>query len=85
MMVVDALAVEFVEPRGAFDVFATVFVPGDVEFWLFVVAQDFGGHEGADVQAHAVIEVGVPADGLLGQGFPANEDVVGGFAFQNGL
>ena len=85
MMVIDALAPEHLEPRGAFDILAPVFVPGDVELGFLVVAQDFGGHEGADIQAHAVVQVGVPADGLLGQGFPAYEEVVGLFAVQDGL
>jgi hypothetical protein len=66
MVVVNALAIELVEPRSGLDIFATVFVPGDVELWLFVVAQYLCRHEGADVQADAVVQVWVPADGLLG-------------------
>lgn len=66
MVVIDALAVEFVEPRGRLHIFAPVFVPRDVELGLFVDAQDLGGHEGADVQANAIVPVRVPADGLLG-------------------
>ena len=85
MVVINSLAVELVEPGGRLNVSAPVFVPSDVELGLFVDAQHFGGHEGADVQADAVIKVGLPADGLLGQRLPAHEDVVGGFAFQNGL
>ena len=44
--------------------------------------------EGADVLAEAVVEVGVPALGLVFEGLPADEDVVArvrlrvGFAFQ---
>ena len=85
MMVIDAVAAEHLEPWRTFHVLATVLVPGDVELGLLVVAQDLGGHEGADVQAHAVVEVGVPADGLLGQGLPAHEDVVGWLAFEDEL
>jgi hypothetical protein len=83
MVVVDAVALEHLEPGRAFHVLAAVLVPGDVELGLLVVAQHLGGHEGADVQAHAVVEVGVPADGLLGQRLPAHEDVVGLLAFQD--
>src|ERR1700693_1139795 len=37
--------------------------------------------EGADVQAHAVVNVRIPADGLLAKRFPPDEDVVGRVAF----
>lgn len=40
--------------------------------------------EGADVLADAVVEVGVPALGLLLYGLPADENVERGFAFENG-
>ena len=85
MMVIDAVALELVEPGRALDVFAAVFVPGDVELGLLVVAQHLGGHEGTDVEAHAVVEVGVPADGLLGELLPADKNVVGGLAFEDEL
>ena len=84
-MVINPLAPEHLEPRSRLNIFSPIFVPGDVELGLFVVAQDFGGHERADVHAHAVVQVGVPADGLLGQRFPAHEDVVGLFTVQNPL
>ena len=58
-------------------VFATVFVKGEVELEFLVVAQHLGGHERADVHAHAVVQVGVPADRL-----PADEDVVADFAIE---
>ena len=45
-----------------------------------VLAEDAGRHEGADVEADAVVEVGVPADRLLGERLPADEDVVGRLA-----
>lgn len=85
MVVIDAVALELVEPGGAFHVLAAVLVPGDVEFGLLVVAQDLGGHEGSDVEADAVVEVGIPADGLFGQGLPADEDVVGRLTFEDEL
>jgi len=83
MVVIDALTFEYLEPRCGLDVFASVFVPADVELGLPVVAQDFGGSEGADVQANAIVQVRVPADGLFREGLPADEDVVGCFTFQD--
>ncbi len=89
VVIVDAVAVEDVIPGGGLHILAPVFVPFDVGF----VAQDAcalladigHGEEGADVEAHAVVEVRVPADGLLLQWLPAHEDVVGGFAFEDQL
>ena len=83
MVVIDALTLEFMKPRGAFYVLATVLIPFDIELGRLVVAQYFGGHEGADVEAHAVVQVGVPADGLFGELLPAHKDVVGWLAFKN--
>lgn len=85
MVVIDAVTPKHPEPRRALHVLAAVFVPGDVELGLFVVAQHFRLHEGADVQAYAVVQVRVPADGLFGQALPAHKDVVRRFAFQNQL
>ena len=87
MVVVDAVAVEDGVPGGAGDVGAAVFVPVDVG----LPAQDAGallayvgdGEEWADVEADAVVEVGVPAEGLLRQGLPADEDVVGRLALDD--
>ena len=69
---------------------AAVFFPFDVGFYAeeagaFLAAGEVGGHEGADVHADAVVEVGVPADGLLRERFPANEEVVGWPAFGDEL
>ena len=50
-----------------------------------VLAEHAGRHEGADVQPHAVVQVGVPADRLLGERLPADEDVVGRLACQDQL
>ena len=38
---------------------------GAEETGTFLAAGDVGGHEGADVHADAVVEIRVPADGLL--------------------
>ena len=91
MVVVDAVSgfaavfgAELV-PWGGFYVFAAVFGPLAVGF----VSQDTGtcfanvanGHEGANVQADTVVQVRVPADRLFFQRFPADENVVRGFAF----
>jgi hypothetical protein len=68
-------------PRGAGRFFAAVFAPLDVR----ALAEHVGNHERADVQAHAVVQVRVPADGLLLQRLPADENVVGGLAFEDEL
>lgn len=89
MIIINPVTVKDREPGGGFDVFAAVFVPFDVGF----VAEDSGsffanvgdGEEGADVEADTVVEIGVPADGLLVERFPADEDVVRSFAFENEL
>ncbi len=75
MMVVDSggdflsvLGTQMV-PGGGLDVLAAVFFPFAVGF----VTEDAGSlllhianrHPGADVETDAVIEIGVPADGLL--------------------
>ena len=85
MVVVDSVTAKHLEPGRTLDVLAPVLVPGDVELGFLVVAQYLGGHEGADVEPYAVVEVGVPADGLFGQGLPADEDVVGWLAFEDEL
>lgn len=72
---------------GALGFFATVLIPFDVglgseEAGSFF-AHIFGDEEWADVEADAVVEVGVPADGLFRERFPADENVVGGLAFED--
>ena len=89
MVVIDAITVPEVVPRCRCHIFAPVFIPFDVG----LIAQDactfladIGyGKERPDVEAHAIVEIGNPADGLLLDGFPAHEDVVGRFAFENQL
>jgi hypothetical protein len=78
-----------VVPGRRLHVLAPVLFPFDVGF----VAQDacafladiWHGEEGADVEAHAVVEVRVPADGLFFQRLPAHVNVVGRFAFEDQL
>ena len=60
---------------------SSVLLPLDFYF----LAQDIRLNEGADVHAHSIVQVGVPADGLLGEGLPANEEVVGCFAIEDEL
>ena len=72
---------EVVEALGAVGVLAAVLVPVDVELG----AQDAGLDERADVEADAVVEVGVPAERLLGERLPAHEDVVGRLALEDQL
>ena len=87
MVIVDSITAKVLIPGRGFDIFAAILFPFDVG----PVAQDAGaffGHvchaqKGADVEAHTVVEVRVPADGLFGQRLPAHKDVVGRFAGQN--
>ena len=72
---------QVVDPLAAVRVLAPVFAPVDAEF----AAQDAGGDEGPDVEAHAVVEVWLPADGLLVQRLPAHVDVVGRLAVADQL
>ena len=65
-------------PGAAFGVFASIDAVFDFSFE--VEAQEVGFDPGADVEADAIVEVGVPADGLFAEGFPAYKDVVGRFA-----
>ena len=60
---------------------AAVFVPFD----FHPLAQDVGGRERADVHAHAVVQVGLPAFRLFRERLPADEEVVGGLAIKDGL
>ncbi|MPM04011.1 hypothetical protein SDC9_50278 [bioreactor metagenome] len=88
-MVVDPVAVKKVVPGGGFHVLAPVLVPVDVGLVPEDSRSSFAhvghGKEGADVEADAVVEVGVPSDGLLIQGLPPHEDVVGSLAFEDQL
>ena len=79
VVVVAAFSCELVEPGGGGDVFASVGAVVDVGF----VGQDSGRDERADIQADAVVQVWVPAERLGAQGFPADEDVVGGLPLQD--
>ena len=87
MMIVNAVSAELMKPRRGFNVFAAVFVP----FYVWFVAQHAcvafanvgDGEKRADVHSHAIVEVGIPTDGLFFERFPADEDVVGRVAFEN--
>ena len=63
----------------AVGVLAAVLVPLDVELG----AQDAGLDERTDVETDTVVEVRVPAEGLLGERLPAHEDVVGRLALED--
>jgi hypothetical protein len=59
---------------------SAVFLP--LNFGL--LAEDIGFDEGADVHAYSVVDVGVPADGPLGEWFPGDEAVVGSLGLCGG-
>lgn len=64
--------VPLLTPGRAGWVFATILAPLDVR----ALAEHVGLHERSDVQAHAVVQVGMPADGLLLQRLPTDKNVV---------
>ena len=69
--------------------FAAVLAPMDVRFGAqdtgpFLPARDVAGQEGADVEANAVVDVGLPADGLLPDRLPTDEEVERRLAFEDG-
>ena len=69
----------------AFGLLAAVLVPPDVgpepKHPCASPAHILCHQERANIEPDSVVQVRVPADRLLGQGLPANEDVVGGLAF----
>lgn len=73
--------VPVVDPLTAVGVLAAILIPVDAE----PAAQHARRHERPDVQPHAVIQVRVPADGLLVQRLPAHIDVVGRLALEDQL
>jgi hypothetical protein len=58
---------------------AAVFLPLDLD----TLAQYVGCRKRSDIHPHAVVDVGMPANGLFSQRFPADEDVVGRLAFED--
>ena len=58
--------------------------PGAQDAGALLAAGIVLGHEGADVQAHTVVDVRLPADGLLFERLPADENVEGGLALDDG-
>src|SRR5574337_47641 len=68
---------------------AAVFLPMDIRLGAqdagaFLAAGDILGHEGADVEANAIVDVRRPTDGLILDGLPADEEVDGWFACEDG-
>ena len=49
----------------------------------FAALAELGTEEGADSEANAIVDVWIPADRLLVQRLPPDEDVVGRFAFED--
>src|SRR5947209_137720 len=73
------VVVAYLDPGRAGRVLATVFAPLDVR----ALAKHVGLHKRADVQAHSVVQARVPANGLLLQRLPADENVVRNLAFED--
>ncbi len=78
-MVVTALAVEDLEPGRGGDVLAAI----DGVFHVRLEGEHLGRDEGADVEPNAVIQVRAPAERLILQRLPADEDVARRFTLQN--
>ena len=87
MVIVDPVTMKQIIPWRGFHVFASVFVPFDVGFVTQNACAGFfdvgARHERTDIEADAVVQIGIPADGLLRQRFPAHEDGVGGIAHED--
>ena len=69
--------------------FALVLSPVDIRLGTedtraFLPAGNIGGHEGTAIEAHAVVDVRLPADGLFFYGLPPDEEVKGRLAFEDG-
>ena len=83
----DPVAFENLEPRGAGDIRAAILSPFDVGLGPQQAGPLFPHvlceHEGTDVQTNTVVQVWVPADGLLLQRLPSHENVAGGLAFED--
>jgi len=90
MAIVYPIAPKAMIPRRALHVLAPVLVPVDVGL-LLQHSRAFPAHighaqEGPDIHPNAIVQVRIPAEGLLLQWLPADEDIVRGlfcaFAFQ---
>src|SRR5438445_383206 len=75
MTVVDA----FFTPGRAGRILAPIFAPVNTGSLTEYVSRA----EGANVQAHAVIQIGLPANRLLLHWLPPHEDVIGRLALKN--
>ena len=94
--VVDAIASErTIAPkprvlrRGAQSLLAAILPPVNIGFGpqnarASSAAGQIPSHEGADIEAYPIVDVRFPANGLLFDGLPANEDVKRGLTFQDG-
>lgn len=69
-----------IDPLAAIRVRAAILIPIDRE----LAPQRARGHEQPDVEPHPIVEIRLPADGLLVQWLPAHLNVVGRLAFQDG-
>ena len=76
-----SIVIAFLAPWRARCIFAAIHAPFDLRRF----AEDASFDEGADVEADAVVQVGVPADGLFFEWLPPDEDVVGCFASEDKL
>lgn len=72
MVVIDSLTFEDLVPWSRLHIFATIFVPVDV--WAF--AQHVGFNKWTDVATHTIVQIWIPANGLLLNGLPTDEDVI---------
>ncbi len=79
VMIVDPLAFEFMDPGGAGRILSPVLVPVDVR----VLPEHAGQDKRADIETDAVVEIGLPADGLFVQRLPANENIEQGLSLKN--
>jgi hypothetical protein len=68
MVVIDAFAIENLEPWVGLDVFATFSAPEDVELGIFVVTQDLVGHERLNIHVYTVVHVWVQHAGVQASG-----------------
>ena len=73
------IIIPYLSPMTPWRILPSIHAPLDIGLF----AQHFRLHKRADIEPHPVIQVRVPAEGLLFEGFPAHKDVVGCFAFED--
>ncbi len=79
MVVIAPFALEEVVPGRRGDILAAVDAILDVRH----MGQDAGLDKELDVEAHAVVKIGIPAEWLPFERLPAHEYVVGRLAFED--